>query len=138
MKTQVVAVAGPTPQSTAEWCRIVALSGATPAPMELGTTAVHGADAWVVVLDQWQAPMTHGFWLRTIPAPIVLVSPHTLAAQALSPLVPQLKVISPPARAARALTDMLALALVGSGGTLVVPTDDQMRRYKLQGAAAWA
>ena len=137
MKQQVIAVVGSSSQSAGEWCALVATSGAVPAPKELGTSAVIGADAWVVALDQWQAPMTHGFWLRSLPAPIVLITPHTLAAQALAPLVPQLKVISPPARAARGLADMLVLALAGAAGTLVVPAQG-FESYGMRGATAWA
>lgn len=117
----VVAVVGSSPQSAQDWCRVVATTGALPALKELGTPAIIGADAWVVVLDHWQAPMTHGFWLRTLRAPIVLITPHTLAAQALVPLVSHLKVITPPSRALHELADMLMLALAGTAGTLVVP-----------------
>ena len=137
MKHQVVAVVGSSPHSAGEWCRVVASSGAVPALKDLGTSAVIGADAWVVVLDQWQAPMTHGFWLRSLPAPIVLITPHTLAAQALAPLVPQLKVISPPARALHELADILVLALAGAAGTLVVPAQG-FESYGMRGATAWA
>ena len=100
---------------------MVATTDALPVLKELGTSAIIGADAWVVVLDHWQAPMTHGFWLRTLLAPIVLITPHTLAAQALAPLVSHLKVITPPSRALHQLADMLMLALAGTAGTLVVP-----------------
>ena len=137
MKQQVIAVVGSSSQSAGEWCALVATSGAVPAPKELGTSAVIGADAWVVALDQWQAPMTHGFWLRSLPAPIVLITPHTLAAQALAPLVPQLKVISPPARALHELADMLVLALASAAGTLVVPAQG-FESYGMRGATAWA
>jgi hypothetical protein len=99
IKRHVVAVVGSSPQSAQGWCRVVATTDALPMLKELGTPAINGADAWVVVLDHWQAPMTHGFWLRTLHAPIVLITPHTLAAQALVPLVSHLKVITPPAPA---------------------------------------
>ena len=121
MKRQVIAVVGSSPQSAEDWCRVVATTDALPVLKELGTSAIIGADAWVVVLDHWQAPMTHGFWLRTLLAPIVLITPHTLAAQALAPLVSHLKVITPPSRALHQLADMLMLALAGTAGTLVVP-----------------
>ncbi len=126
MKRHVVAVAGASPQCAQDWCRVVATTNALPALKELGTSAIMGVDAWVVVLDHWQAPMTHGFWLRTLRAPIVLITPHTLAAQALVPLVAHLKVITPPSRALHALADMLMLALAGTAGTLVVPAQGCM------------
>lgn len=122
MKRHVVAVVCSSPQSEADWCRVVAMTDAMPAPKEFGTSATIGADAWVVVLDRWQAPMNHGFWLRTLCAPIILITPHILAAQALAPLVSHLKVITPPSRALHDLADMLLLALAGTAGTLVVPT----------------
>ncbi len=136
MKQQVVAVAGSSPQLTEEWCRIVGSTGAAPARSALNTAAAIGASAWVVALDLWQAPMTHGFWLRTLPAPIVLITPHTLAAQALAPLVAHLKVITPPSRAQHELADMLVLALAGTAGTLVVPA--QGRTHEQRGTPAWA
>ena len=136
MKHQVVAVVGSPPILVEEWCHLVAAAGAVPTPEELGTSAVIGAQAWVVVLDQRQAPMTHGFWLRTLPAPIVLITPHTLAAQALAPIVSQLKVISPPGRALHQLADMLVLAMAGTAGTLVVPAHRFKREQR--GTSAWA
>jgi hypothetical protein len=122
MNHQLVAVVGSSPQSASDWCRVVATAGAIPAQMDLGTSSVIGASAWVVVLDQWQAPMSHSFWLRTLPTPIVLVTPHTLAAQELAPLISQLKVISPPGRALHELADMLVIAMAGTAGTLIVPS----------------
>jgi hypothetical protein len=67
----------------------------------------------------------------------VLITPHTLAAQTLAPLVTQLKVITPPSRAPHGLADMLVLAMAGTAGTLVVPAQG-FQTHGMRGATAWA
>ncbi len=130
MKSQMICVVASAPAPAEEWRRIVAATGASPISVALGerpapttTTQACEVGAWVVVLDTRQTPMKQGFWLRTLSAPIILVTPHLIAAQALASLVPDLRVICPPLRAAAHMSDLLAVALASTGGTLVVPNE---------------
>jgi hypothetical protein len=93
-------------------------------------------DGWLVVLDPRQPPVPLTFWLTQLSAPVILVTPHLVAAQTLCGHGSTLTLLCDPLRAAADLADLLALALAVTSGTLVLtaPAADPV----LQGNFQWS
>ena len=77
-------------------------------------------NCWLVVLDPRHSPVPLKFWLKQLPGPLVLVTPHLVAGQTLCGWLPNLKIICHPVRAATALPEVLSMALALNHGTLVL------------------
>lgn len=87
-----------------------------------GVLPVEACVAWVIVLDARTPPLTHLFWLRQIQAPLVLVTPHWRAAQALHQhLGHWLKVVAEPTHALRDLQGVVQMAIHTTGGLTILP-----------------
>jgi hypothetical protein len=92
--------------------------------------------AWLVVLDAQHPPARYQDCMRTLRAPILLITPQTWAAQELCVQIKKLALICHPlrVRSVHDLRDFLTMAAAARGGTLVLaaPRPD-MRRIVTRG-----
>ncbi|MBK9943237.1 MAG: hypothetical protein U0Z44_05890 [Kouleothrix sp.] len=84
-------------------------------------------DAWLVAAGKSHDPKRYAEWLRSLPAPIVLVTQQVGAARPLVHSVPKLAIICHPLRAECELHDMLFLAAHRSAGAWVLDASQQWR-----------
>jgi hypothetical protein len=103
----------------AYWCRLVeeAGSGAVAVPLLGGSQ--RPVDRWLVVLDRQEA-MTYRFWLRSLAAPIAVVTSSMSASYPLVDRVPLIRLLCHTSRAMASLADVLAMAQNISAGSLVL------------------
>lgn len=114
-----------TPYLQRDWLTLAWQSGVRPVGFALHQE-VQGWEpgCWLVVLDPRHSPVPLKFWLKQLTAPLVLVTPHLVAAQTLCSWVPRLSVICQPMRAAAILADLLHMAPTVTSGTLVLKEAD--------------
>jgi len=86
----------------------------------IGDLCAKAVQAWVVVLAKTDDPTTHSCWLRSLNAPIIVITQRTSALQRLAPQLPKLAFICHPLRAELDLATFLVLATRRTGGVSVM------------------
>lgn len=86
----------------------------------VGSPATDSVCMWFIVLAKTDNVLKLGFWLRSLRAPIVLVTPNTLVAQQLAPQVPKLAFVCHPICAAADLPTLMLLTTRRTGGSQVL------------------
>jgi hypothetical protein len=90
-------------------------------------------EAWLVVPDTLANLIAYSFWLRSLQAPIVLITPQTGAARQLARTVPALAIICHPLPAEDRLADLLFLAGQRTGGVRVIDAPRERHVVRLHG-----
>lgn len=90
-------------------------------------------EAWLVAPDKSVHPDVYGVWLRSLNAPILLITPHTNAAFRLADAIPYLAFICHPLQAGYDIHDLLYLASYRTSGVHVVDAPQEWRMQTLQG-----
>lgn len=86
----------------------------------LGVPSAAMVDCWLVVLDVHTAPLLLRDWIAHLRAPVILLTPHTSAAQELAGIVRYLAVICHPQRAISGIADLLTMACATHAGTSMI------------------
>ncbi|HEX6288231.1 MAG TPA: hypothetical protein VFZ66_03530 [Herpetosiphonaceae bacterium] len=139
MESSYVGVTVADPTVELEWVRLIARAQFRPSVLavdqELPRTVA--VAALVVVLDLHHPPVPYGFWLGRVAQPVVLITPHIVAAQTLCPSVPRLAAIVDPVLALRYVGDVLKMVPRMTAGTLVLPdVSAPVQRWHWHGGAA--
>ena len=118
-----IALAVSDPGTDDAWMELVARSGRV-RRVPLGSAVVRELEVslWVVVLDVRHPPASLLFWLQQMRAPLLLVTPHLAAAQALSAQIPHLALVCDPRDALRWMPDLVTMARTTVQGTALVRT----------------
>lgn len=87
-------------------------------------------EAWLVVPGSINYA-AYGRWLRTLRAPIVLITTQTQAAAQLAPAIPSLALICHPLQAGYNLLDLLFLASRRTAGVRVIDAPRERRVERL-------
>jgi hypothetical protein len=107
------------PAALPQWMRLVSELGIEPVAVPLMGAPDHPVDRWLVVLDD-RIPSTYRFWLRSLRAPIALVSPSLNASAPLLNRVPLIRVLCHTSRALPALGDVLSMTKSITDGALIL------------------
>ncbi len=91
-------------------------------------TAQTWVDAWLVVPQHTENPVRYTFWLRSLRAPIVLITQHLTAAFGMAQVIPFLTYVCHPFQAERDIDEFLYLAAYRSSGVDVI---DVPHRWQL-------
>jgi hypothetical protein len=121
----------------AHWYRLVVTAGVEPVVVPLLGTVPRPVESWLVVLDR-QMPLPYVFWLRSLCAPITLVSSSINAAQSLLDRVPLIRVLCHTSRAMVSLSDVLTMSEHIKAGTLVLEpvTPNDVRSARVEAVYA--
>jgi hypothetical protein len=84
-------------------------------------------DVWLVVPDKTINPIHYAFWLHSLRAPIVVVTPHTEPARRVTSALSYLSMICHPLQAQHDLHSLLYLASRRTGGICVVNAPPEWR-----------
>jgi hypothetical protein len=107
------------PAALPQWMRLVSELGIETVAVPLMGVPDRPVDRWLVVLDD-RIPSTYRFWLRSLRAPIALISPSLNASVPLLDRVPLIRVLCHTSRALTAVEDVLSMTKSITEGALIL------------------
>lgn len=87
---------------------------------KLGGTCTQSVNAWVVVMGLNDDPLDYAYWIRSLSAAVIVITPRTVTMQNLARQLPKVAFVCHPLRAELGFATLLLLTTRRTGGCSVM------------------